>query len=187
MSLGITSATHEIYSEVLTSSVMAWRITHLIHVLLLVFFLLSVQDQIQTINFLEKKQPFEESKERNSIRCCISFGPYCPFGHFSTFGHIGHFDNFGNFGGILGHFCHFGRFRILGHIGRLRNFGQLCHLAFSLIMLNRTAVTPNRCFLQDTNSPDWNSVCNGHFQENEKKAPTTELNNFPSKKKFDGV
>ena len=165
MSLGITSATHEIYSEVLMSSVMAWRITHLIHVLLLVFFHLSVHDQFQAINFFGKKQPFEESKEKISIRYCRSFWPLCPLCHFGIFAHIGHFDNFGNLGSILGHFSHFGRFRILGQVGRLRNFGQSCHLVISVIMLNRTALTPNRCFLQDTNSPDLNSLCNGHFQE----------------------
>ena len=49
----------------------------------------------------------------------------------------------------------------------------------------RTAVTPETCFIQDTNSAHLNSACHGQFQEKE-KMPITELNIFLSKKIFAG-
>ena len=76
MSLGITNAAHEIYSEVLMSSVMARQITLLIHILLLVFFHLSDHDQFQAINFLEKNNPLKRARKG------ISLGVAFHSGHF---------------------------------------------------------------------------------------------------------
>ena len=42
----------------------------------------------------------------------------------------------------------------------------------------RTAVIPDTCIIQDTNSANLNSGRHGQFQEKEKKTPTIELNNF---------
>ena len=48
----------------------------------------------------------------------------------------------------------------------------------------RTAVTPDQCIIQHTDSADLNSARHAQFQEKE-KTPTTELNIFFSKNFFE--